>query len=51
MNNNTKNDAGTSPGDKYLTLLPCLEAHGRGQITINKRQRTNTQQTNIYHAL
>ena len=26
--NNTKDDAGTSPGVKYLTVLPCLEAQG-----------------------
>ena len=26
--NNTKADAGTSPGVKHLTVLPCLEAQG-----------------------
>ena len=26
--NNTKHDAGTSPGVKYLTVLPYLEAQG-----------------------
>ena len=49
--NNTKDDAGTSPGVKYLTVLPCLEAQGQGQITMNKKHRTNTQHTNINHAL